>query len=59
MFKLRVYTQEGSESNNKGIKKAIISEGAKKDMIKEAEAQILKAEVIRIKDNQIVFTNNK
>lgn len=57
MFSLRVYSEVGSIASNKGISKSIVSHGTKKQMIVECKKQMLKSEVIRIKDNKVVFTN--
>jgi hypothetical protein len=56
-FKLRVYSQEGSKNNNEGITKSIISRGTKKKMVSLCKVQMLKSEVIRIKDDVIVYSN--
>ncbi len=59
MFKLRIEAQKGSENYNKGIKGSIVSRGTKKEMVRLANLTSLKAEVIREKDNAIVYTNNQ
>ena len=56
-FKLRVYSQKDSVMYNEGILKSIISRGTKKKMVSLCKVQILKSEVIRIKDDKIVFSN--
>jgi len=55
MFKLRMFTEVGSPSYNEGIKTIIYYHGTKKLCIKIANESNLKCEVIRTKDNEIVY----
>ena len=58
MFKLRLYSEVGSSNYNKGTIKSIIAHGTKKQLVKDCKKQILKSEVVRSKDNVIVYKNH-
>ena len=57
MFKLRVYSEVGSKSYNNGMRTSIWASGTKKRMVEIAKKHNLRAEVVRERDNAIVFEN--
>jgi len=58
MFKLRIYPQIGSPTYKKGIKSLIEKDGTKKELVSQAYRTTLRAEVIRMKDNKVVYCND-